>query len=207
MPILTTTAGNFGNVGRSAGRIPSWVTAPGQLLSATTLYTTRTYSTTVQAEAADSYSFAGGTLPTGMSLNTATGQISGTPTGLADYNAGTTYNFSINAIGTGGIVARNFSLVVRSINVGYSCLQMNENQSGSVTAPGGFIFTRTDFSSYGTPNGSCGAYSYGGCNAGSSNSVSMPRTTVTINANNGTYGDPCGGTFKRYYGQFTYQPV
>ena len=207
MPFTTTLSGNFGTIGKSAGRIPAWVTSAGQLLTGTTLYTTRSYSTSVQADGADSYYISSGSLPTGISLDTTTGTISGTPSGLADYNSGTTYNFTVGAIGTGGRSFRDFSLVVRSINVGFSCLQMNENQSGSVTAPSGFRFTRTDFSSYGTPNGSCGSYSYGGCNAGSSNSVGMPQTTVTINANNGTYGDPCGGTFKRYYGQFTYQPV
>ena len=207
MPFTTTLSGNFGTVGKSAGRIPAWVTNAGQLLSGTTLYTTRSYSTSVQADGADSYYISEGSLPTGVSLNTTNGTVSGTPTGIADYNSGTTYNFTVGATGTGGRSFRAFSLVVRSINVGYSCLQLSENQGGSVTAPSGFRFTRTDFSSYGTPNGSCGAYSYGGCNAGSSNSVGMPQTTVSISATNGTYGDPCGGTFKRYYGQFTYQPV
>ena len=205
MPFTTTLSGNFGTVGKSAGRIPAWVTTAGQLLTGTTLYTTRSYSTNVQADGAGSYYISSGSLPTGVSLNTTTGTISGTPTGLADYNSGTTYNFTVGAIGTGGRSFRDFSLVVRSINVGYSCLEMNENGGGTVTAPSGFRFTRVDFSSYGTPNGGCGGYSYSGCHAGVG--VGMPTTSVSINANNGTYGDPCGGTFKRYRGQFTYQPI
>jgi len=205
MPFTTTLSGNFGTIGKSAGRIPSWVTDAGQLLSGTTIYTTRSYSTSVQADGAGSYYISEGALPTGVSLNTANGTISGTPTGIADYNAGTTYNFTVGAIGTGGRSFRAFSLVVRSINVGYSCLTMNENQGGTVTAPSGFRFTRVDFSSYGTPGGSCGGYSTSGCNAGVG--VGMPTTSITINANNGNYGDPCGGTFKYYRGQFTYQPI
>ena len=205
MPFTTTISGNFGTIGRSAGRIPLWVTNAGQLLSGTTIYTTRSYSTNIQADGAESYYVSGGSLPTGVTLNTSNGTISGTPTGLADYNAGTTFNFTIGAIGTGGRSFRDFSLIVRSINVGFSCLQMNENQCGSVTAPSGFRFTRVDFSSYGTPNGGCGSYTTSGCNAGVG--VGMPTTTVSICASNGNYGDPCGGTFKRYYGQFTYQPT
>ena len=205
MPFITTLSGNFGTIGKSAGRIPAWVTSAGQLLTGTTLYTTRSYSTSVQADGAGSYYISEGALPTGVSLNTANGTISGTPTGIADYNAGTTYNFTVGAIGTGGASFRAFSLIVRSINVGYGCLTMNENENGGTCAPSGFIFTRVDFSSYGTPNGSCGAFSYGGCHAGVG--VGMPTTCVNISANNDNYGDPCNGTRKRYYGQFTYQPV
>jgi hypothetical protein len=205
MPFTTTLSGNFGTIGKSAGTIPSWVTNAGQLLTGTTLYTTRSFSTSVQADGAASYYISEGALPTGVSLNAANGTISGTPTGIADYNAGTTYNFTVGAIGTGGGSFRAFSLVVRSINVGYSCLTMNENEGGGVSAPGGFIFTRVDFSSYGTPNGGCGGFSLGGCHAGVG--VGMPTTSVYINANNDNYGDPCNGTRKRYYGQFTYQPV
>jgi len=205
MPFITTLSGNFGTIGKSAGRIPAWVTSAGQLLTGTTLYTTRSYSTSVQADGAGSYYISEGALPTGVSLNTANGTISGTPTGIADYNAGTTYNFTVGAIGTGGGSFRAFSLVVRSINVGYSCLEMNENQGNTVYAPGGFRFTRVDFSSYGTPNGSCGSFSYSGCHAGVG--VGVPATSIGFGVNNDTYGDPCSGTFKRYRGQFTYQPI
>lgn len=68
-------------------------------------------------------------------------------------------------------------------------------------------FTAVNFASYGTPNGSCGSYSYGGCHAGSSfgvvSNAFINKTSGSVNPSNGTFGDPCVGTYKRLYIQLT----
>jgi len=68
--------------------------------------------------------------------------------------------------------------------------------------------TSIDFASYGTPNGSCGAFIMGGCNAANSvsicNTAFLGKNSASVNATNAVFGDPCGGTFKRLYVQATY---
>lgn len=90
------------------------------------------------------------------------------------------------------------------------CATCNENSSLSLTAPADTRFTSVDFASFGTPNGSCGSFTIGGCHA--ANSVSIvegylldKNGTISIPANTSMgWGDPCGGTFKRLYVQATY---
>lgn len=86
------------------------------------------------------------------------------------------------------------------------CAVASENQTLSITAPPGTTFTSVDFASYGTPNGSCGSFTLGSCHATNSQSIVEgyllnQSGTVTIPANNGVFGDPCFGTFKRLYVQ------
>jgi len=203
---------SFGSIG-SKKRAINWVTSSGRLASSTTLYTNRTCSTSVSATSLFSesvtYSVVSGALPGGLSLNTSTGAITGTISNgiVSDFTANNTFSFTIRASGaqTGVSQNRDFNLLVNSYYVGYSCMTCNENNCTGMTAPSGFIFTRVDFSSYGTPNGSCGAFTYGGCHANVG--IGMPAYSVGICANNDNYGDPCGGTFKRYYGQCSYSPV
>jgi hypothetical protein len=84
---------------------------------------------------------------------------------------------------------------------GSICLSSPNDATYSTT------FTSVDFASYGTPNGSCGSYSYGGCHAGSSYGVVyntfIGQTSGCVNPVNGTFGDPCRGTYKRLYIQLT----
>lgn len=84
---------------------------------------------------------------------------------------------------------------------GNICLSAPNDATYSTT------FTSVNFASYGTPNGSCGSYSYGGCNAGSSVGVVsgafIGKTSGCVNPVNGTFGDPCVGTYKRLYIQLT----
>ena len=72
-----------------------------------------------------------------------------------------------------------------------------------LSAPSGTTFTSVQFASYGTPNGGCGGFSTGGCNAGSSGGVVsgafLGRTSGCVSPDNGTFGDPCVGTYKRLY--------
>lgn len=202
-----TTAGSTVNMPAdfySKTYLPTWNTASGSIGSG---YTQQGVSFTVNASNASSYALVGGSLPSGLSLNTSNGVISGTISAgtVSDFSSGT-FNFTIraNAIGS---VDRAFSIFVQSRYVGYSCSTAGENGTCSDTAPGSYIFNRVDFSSYGTPNGGCGGFSYGGCNSGSSNGYNpTPCKSYSVGATNGNWGDPCGGTAKRMYIQMSYGP-
>jgi hypothetical protein len=73
--------------------VPTWTTPAGQILSFTKL----TATTVTVAATGDTvtYSVTSGALPSGLSLNTSTGVISGT--GTNDVAAATSYNFTITA--------------------------------------------------------------------------------------------------------------
>ena len=88
------------------------------------------------------------------------------------------------------------------------CGTANENDTVAMTAPPGTVFTSVEFASYGTPDGTCGAFSLGECHA--TNSVTIVSGylignggTINIPATNEVFGDPCGGTGKRLYIQAT----
>ena len=88
------------------------------------------------------------------------------------------------------------------------CGAIGENGTLALTAPPGYTFTSVDFASYGTPTGSCGAFTIGGCHAAGStitvqNYVLNRTGTVYIPATNGVFGDPCNGTVKHLYVQAT----
>jgi hypothetical protein len=88
------------------------------------------------------------------------------------------------------------------------CNTVNEGQTLTLTAPAGNVFLSITFASYGTPNGSCGSFTIGGCHA--ANSVSIAQSTfighnsASLGANNGVFGDPCVGTGKRLYIEAVY---
>jgi hypothetical protein len=205
MPLIGLTASASSNgFGRNASAPPIWLTAAGSLGSD---YTGRVSSFTAAAQGATTYTVISGTLATGHSLNTATGVITGTASGPADYSS-STYNVTIRAINGSGSVDRSFSYTIASRFVGYVCATAGENDSLTITAPTGMVFNRRDFSSYGTPGGTCGAFTIGGCNSVSSNSWNGPigLNSITTFAQNGLWGDPCSGTFKAMAIQFTYGP-
>ena len=111
------------------------------------------------------------------------------------------YTGIINYTCAGGIFSSSDSCNTISYS---SCFTANESGSLVMTAPAGKVWTSVVFSSYGTPS-SCIA---GSCNAATSTSVvntaCVGRSTCTVSASNGTFGDPCGGTVKRLNVQFTY---
>jgi hypothetical protein len=184
---------------------PQWSTAEGQILSG---FTQRNETVTVTATGATSYAVSAGSLPPGMGLNTSNGTISGVPSGVADFS-NTTFSFTILASNAfGGSAARAFSIRIFSRFEGRVCSTANEGQGIGVTAPGGKVLNRRNFSSYGTPNGSCGNFAIGGCHSGASGnwSPSLPATSVSTSATNGVWGDPCGGTPKRMYIDFAWGP-
>jgi len=75
-----------------------------------------------------------------------------------------------------------------------------ENGTLTLQAPSGSVFTNITFMSYGTPTGENGAYSINPqCHATLSQEQKdsfLGQNTLTINANNSVFGDPCPGTGK-----------
>ena len=75
-----------------------------------------------------------------------------------------------------------------------------ENGTLTLQAPSGSVFTNITFMSYGTPTGENGAYSINPqCHATLSQQQKdsfLGQNTLTINANNSVFGDPCPGTGK-----------
>ena len=73
---------------------------------------------TASGDAPLAYSITSGSLPTGMSINSSTGVISGTPNAVG---SDTTSNFTVQASNTGGAVTRDYSILVKtSITTNYS---------------------------------------------------------------------------------------
>ncbi|MCX8486120.1 MAG: hypothetical protein ORN53_02890, partial [Crocinitomicaceae bacterium] len=89
--------------------------------------------------------------------------------------------------------------------------ECNENGSITLNAPTGTVFTSVNFASYGTPTGTGGTYTIGACHSTTSSSVvsslALGQTTVTIPANNATFGDPCGVAGKSLAVKLTYGPA
>jgi hypothetical protein len=88
------------------------------------------------------------------------------------------------------------------------CQTGDEGSTLTLTAPAGKVFTSVTFASYGTPNGSCGSFTIGGCHAANSQtiveSILIGNNSGSIDADNTVFGDPCGGTFKRLYIEAVY---
>lgn len=108
-----------------------------------------------------------------------------------------------------------FTLIILLVSV-YSnaqvlCGTADEGGIVTLTAPAGNIITSIEFASYGTPNGTCGSFTIGSCDAINSTSICSSAfvgvNSASINATNGVFGDPCGGTFKRLYIQASYSGV
>ena len=92
------------------------------------------------------------------------------------------------------------------------CGQISESGTLCLSAPNGggisTTFTSVVFASWGTPNGSCGAYSASGCNndvRGYIGSISIGGTSFCVRANNNYQGgpaefwDPCDNVRKWLY--------
>jgi len=89
---------------------------------------------------------------------------------------------------------------------------VDENGSALLNAPSGTYFATVNFASYGNPTGSAPNFTFGACHATTSQSIAenalLGNSTATLRATNGTFGDPCVGTFKRLYILASYvQPI
>ena len=92
-------------------------------------------------------------------------------------------------------------------SVPHEYAEVYENQTLTLTAPNGYVFTEALFASYGTPNG----YSIGQCHAQNSvqkvEEVFSGQTAGSISASNNVFGDPCGGTGKRLIVAMRYEAI
>jgi hypothetical protein len=93
------------------------------------------------------------------------------------------------------------TILVTPVSAAGLCGTANEGSSLTLNCPSGEVITRVNFASYGTPGGSCSAFTTGSCNAGSSVSVVADAcegmNSCTLYAGNDTFGDPCKGTVKK----------
>lgn len=131
-----------------------------------------------------------------------------TSIGLAASGTGTIPSFTaVNA----GTTAQTATVTVTPSyggNMGTVFGEANENGTVTLNAPAGTYFTGVQFASWGTPTGTLGNYSIGSCHAANSSNVvaglAVGQTTVTIPANNATFGNPCGGVGKSLAVVLTY---
>jgi hypothetical protein len=100
----------------------------------------------------------------------------------------------LGARGGSGVVILRFTRTVSTYAVIY------EGYSATLTAPTGRTFTNVAYASYGTPSGAYGSYVAGDCHEANTRDILLPlvvgQNSVTISADNGVFGDPCGGTYK-----------
>jgi len=87
----------------------------------------------------------------------------------------------------------------------------NEGSTLTLSSPNGGIFTDVLFASYGTPTGSNGLYRTSQCDSPSSiqevTAAFIGKTSASISADNGVFGDPCGGTYKHLTVVLKYAPA
>ncbi len=113
----------------------------------------------------------------------------------------TQYTFQLTV--NDGELSNVASVTVRVSPVGSVglCDTATEGNSLTLSCPSGQLITGVNFASYGTPNGSCGSFSTGSCNANSSESVVSTackgKNNCTVYAGNDKFGDPCEGTVKK----------
>ena len=121
-PYSVRVTNGTGLVGTLSGAVtlddaPNWSTAAGSLgtVIEDEAMSTITVAATDPEGGTISYSVTSGALPTGLSLGSANGQITGTPNVNDAYNAsGVTHNFTITASdGTGNTTPRAFSILKR----------------------------------------------------------------------------------------------
>lgn len=82
------------------------------------------------------------------------------------------------------------------------CGLASENKSASLQCPTGTTISRIEFASYGLPTGSCETgFAQASCHAASSKSkveaACLGKSSCTVAASNGVFGDPCSGKAKR----------
>jgi hypothetical protein len=145
----------------------------------------------------------GGTSVTGGGKNLGGVSTIGGASGGTALTGGTT-NGGRTATGgtksTGGVTAVAGATSTSGENV---CGTAAEDASVTLACPQGQIVDSVVFASYGTPTGACGSFTAGTCNATSSNtiveSLCVGRSSCTIPATNGAFGDPCRSTTKHLF--------
>lgn len=143
-----------------AGGSPTWTTSAGAITQATE---SDSYSFTLQASDPDggsvTYAVTSGALPSGITLNTSTGVLSGTaPT----VSSSTTFNFTVTATdGGGNATARAFSLLVAVL-------------------PDIDLFISDDFGGSGDVSSNTGGWTGGGANHNSSGEANVNADRIRV---------------------------
>jgi hypothetical protein len=106
----------------------------------------------------------------------------------------------------GGTATSSDILIASGLTQSGICGTANEGGQACLTPSAGYYFSSVQFASYGTPGGSCGSFTQGGCHSSLSQSkveeALIGKTGATcVDASNIVFGDPCGGTAKRLYVQ------
>ena len=141
---------------------PSWTTASGSLGTVNKL-TSASFSATSTDADGDTivYSVLSGSLPSGLSLNTSTGAITGTAPDLAST---TTYSFTLRATANSKTADRAFSITV-NVPVTYTFSYTGADQT--LTVPAGVTSISVDLRGAGGGNqGNAGAGGTGGKTVG-----------------------------------------
>ena len=130
------------------GGIPTWTTASGQLAA---VVQNQAVSTSIAATDPDgqtlTYSYTGN-LPSGVSLNTSTGAITGT---AGSVSGDTTYSFTASATDTASnIASRAFSILVRQYNPEQLIYNYNQNTGHAADSFSGWSWYHQAASSNGT---------------------------------------------------------
>jgi hypothetical protein len=81
------------------------------------------------------------------------------------------------------------------------CAEAKENNTATLSCPNGQSINAIKFASYGTPTGSCPNFAASSCHASSSKgkveAACLNKQSCSVGANNGVFGDPCVGTYKK----------
>lgn len=173
------TAGQSGSAILNASGVVSWSTSSGSL-GAVAKGGNTSFAVSASSDSAVTYSILSGSLPSGYSLNTSTGAITGTEN--SSIGSSTTYNFTIRATDVETQTAdRAFSLTVTVIaSVEYLVVGAGSGGGAGQTGVGG------------QPNGGGGGG--GGIVTGTLNMLaSTDSSAVTIGAG-GSSGGSSGGT-------------
>ena len=75
------------------------------------------------------------------------------------------------------------------------CATAQEGDLAVLRCPEGYTIVAIEFASYGMPEGSCGSFSVGECNATNPPTQCLGARECAISATNATFDDPC---FCRY---------
>jgi hypothetical protein len=189
---LSATLNNAINVDTTV----AWQTASGSLGTISSTDTGNHF--TVVATDADSdtitYSVVSGALPTGISLNSSTGIISGDPD---DVSTDTTSNFTLRASTTDANADRAFSMIVTAppASIEYLVVAGGGSSSAGNTGGGGAGGFRTATSSFNAGTvitATVGAGGSGGATSGSDSSISASGFT-TYTSTGGGRGSGGGG--------------
>jgi len=151
-------------------------------------------------ESASSFTLAGTTTTgqwTASATRAATARWEVTATGSSE-GAGRAVEFAVVRDSTQRWVVREWRESAAPVRVVSGWV--DEWGSLTLTAPAGATFTAVVFASYGTPS-TAEPYTQSSCHAATSSAVVaaafVGRSSATVAATNGVFGDPCYGTFKR----------